>query len=76
MAKSNVIGKSTPPNTGVKAPTNTSAAPTAEPRFSIQGTVYNDQNSNGKMDGIETGLANWTINLEQTRWERNFQSRH
>jgi hypothetical protein len=65
MAKSKVIAISTPSNTGTKVPTNTSATPTAEPKFSIQGTVYHDQNSNGKMEGNESGLANWTINLEQ-----------
>jgi hypothetical protein len=31
----------------------------------IQGIVYGDQNGNAKMDSNETGLANWTINLEQ-----------
>ena len=64
-AKSYVIGLSTPSDTGIQAPTNTSAAPNAEPKFSIEGIVYNDQNGNGKMDYNETGLANWTINLEQ-----------
>jgi hypothetical protein len=34
-------------------------------KFSIKGIVYHDQNGNGKMDYNETGLANWTINLEQ-----------
>lgn len=34
-------------------------------KFLIQGTVYDDQNGNAKMDSNETGLANWTINLEQ-----------
>jgi hypothetical protein len=64
-AKSNVIGLSTPYDTGMQARTNTSAVPNAEPKFSIQGIVYHDQNGNGKMDYNETGLANWTINLEQ-----------
>jgi hypothetical protein len=64
-AKSYVIGLSTPSDAGVHASTNTPAAPNAEPKFSIQGTVYHDQNGNGKMDYNETGLANWTINLEQ-----------
>ena len=64
-ARSSVIGISTPSDKGIQAPTNTSAAPNAEPKFSIQGTVYHDQNGNGKMDYNETGLANWTINLEQ-----------
>ena len=64
-AKSNVIGLSTPYDTGIQAPTNTSAAPNAEPKFSIKGVVYHDQNGNGKMDYNETGLANWTVNLEQ-----------
>ena len=64
-AKSYVIGLSTPSDKGIQAPTNTPAAPNAEPKFSIQGMVYHDQNGNGKMDYNETGLANWTINLEQ-----------
>ena len=64
-AKSNVIGLSTPYDTGIQAPTNTSAAPESEPKFSIKGIVYHDQNGNGKMDYNETGLANWTVNLEQ-----------
>jgi len=64
-AKSSVIGISTPSDKGIQAPTNTSAAPGSEPKFSIQGIVYHDQNGNGKMDYNETGLANWTINLEQ-----------
>ena len=64
-AKSSVIGLSTPSDVGIQAPTKTSAAPNAEPKFSIQGIVYHDQNGNGKMDYNETGLANWTINLEQ-----------
>ena len=64
-AKSSVIGISTPSDKGIQAPTNTSAAPNSEPKFSIKGIVYHDQNGNGKMDYNETGLANWTINLEQ-----------
>ncbi|MGD0955075.1 MAG: SdrD B-like domain-containing protein [Methanotrichaceae archaeon] len=64
-AKSSVIGISTPSDKGIQAPTNTSTAPNAEPKFSIKGIVYHDQNGNGKMDYNETGLANWTINLEQ-----------
>ena len=67
-AKSNVIGLSTPYDTGIQAPTNTSAAPASEPKFSIKGIVYHDQNGNGKMDYNETGLANWTVNLEQPAW--------
>ncbi|MGD0954792.1 MAG: SdrD B-like domain-containing protein [Methanotrichaceae archaeon] len=64
-ARSSVIGISTPSDKGIQVPTNTSAAPGSEPKFSIQGIVYHDQNGNGKMDYNETGLANWTINLEQ-----------
>jgi len=64
-AKSYVIGLSTPSDKAIQAPTNTSAASNAKPEFSIQGMVYHDQNGNGKMDYNETGLANWTINLEQ-----------
>ena len=64
-AKSYVIGLSTPSDKGIQARTTTSTAPSAEPKFSIEGIVYHDQNGNGKMDYNETGLANWTINLEQ-----------
>jgi hypothetical protein len=65
-AKSSVIGGfSTSFDVSIQARTNTPAAPNAEPKFSIQGIVYNDQNGNGKMDYNEIGLANWTINLEQ-----------
>jgi hypothetical protein len=64
-AKSNVIGLSTPSDVAIQARTNTPAAPSAEPKFSIQGMVYSDQNGNEKMDYNETGLANWVVNLEQ-----------
>ena len=64
-AKSSVIGLSTPSDKGIQARTTTPTTPSAEPKFSIEGIVYNDQNGNGKMDYNETGLANWTINLEQ-----------
>ena len=64
-AKSNVIGLSTPSDAAIQARTNTPAAPMAEPMLLIQGIVYGDQNGNAKMDSNETGLANWTINLEQ-----------
>jgi hypothetical protein len=43
----------------------TPANPTVEQKLLIQGIVYDDQNGNGKLDSNETGLANWTINLEQ-----------
>jgi len=64
-AKSNVIGLSTPSDIAIQARTNTPAVSKTEPKFSIQGMVYSDQNDNEKMDNNETGLANWTINLEQ-----------
>jgi hypothetical protein len=65
-AKSSVIGLSTPYDKAIQARTNTTAAPKAEPKFSINGTVYGDQNANGKIDNDETGLGNRTVNLEQT----------
>jgi hypothetical protein len=64
-AKSNVIGLSTPSDVAIQARTNTPAVPRAEPKFSIRGMVYSDQNGNGKMDYNETSLANWVVNLEQ-----------
>lgn len=63
-AKSSVIGLSTPSDRAIQARTNNPAVQSAGPKFSIQGKVYTDQNGNGKMDYNETGLANWTINLE------------
>ncbi len=35
------------------------------PKFSIEGMALNDTNGNGIMDNNETGLADWTVNLEQ-----------
>jgi hypothetical protein len=35
------------------------------PKFSIEGMAFNDENGNGAMDNNETGLADWTFNLEQ-----------
>jgi hypothetical protein len=43
----------------------TPALPTVAQKLLIQGIVYDDQNGNSKLDSNETGLANWTINLEQ-----------
>lgn len=57
-----------PANMTSPAPVNVSMppAPAAEKQnLSIQGTVYDDRNVNGKMDDNETGIANWTVNLEQ-----------
>ncbi len=35
------------------------------PKFTIEGMVFDDLNGNGTMDNNETGLADWTVNLEQ-----------
>jgi hypothetical protein len=35
------------------------------PKFSIEGMAFDDANGNGTMDNNETGLADWTVNLEQ-----------
>jgi hypothetical protein len=43
----------------------TPAIPTAPQNLLIQGIVYADQNGNAEMDGNDTGLANWTIDLQQ-----------
>jgi hypothetical protein len=64
-AKSVVIGKSTSAYMATPAQTKTPVAPTAQQKFFIQGMVFSDQNGNGKMDDNESGLANWTVNLEQ-----------
>ncbi len=63
-AKSNVVGLSTPSGVS-QASVNTSAAPKIEPKFLIQGIVYDDQNGDGQMDYNETGLTGWTVNLEK-----------
>jgi len=39
--------------------------PAEEPKFTIEGIVYDDAEGNGLMDNNETGLVNWTVNLEQ-----------
>lgn len=64
-AKSSVIGRSTSTDLATLVQIKTPAAPTVDQKFFIQGVVFNDQNGNNKMDNNETGLANWTINLEQ-----------
>jgi hypothetical protein len=43
----------------------TPAVPVEEPRFSIMGKVFDDANGNGAVDENETGLAAWTVSLEQ-----------
>jgi hypothetical protein len=40
-------------------------APAEEATFSIMGYVFDDMNGDGIMDENETGLAGWTVNLEQ-----------
>ncbi len=50
----------------VEAPVNeTPVAPVEEPAFSIMGRVFDDANGNGAVDENETGLAGWTVSLEQ-----------
>jgi len=45
---------------------NMTAAPVVvAPTFTIEGMVFDDMNGNGTMDNNETGLADWTVNLEQ-----------
>jgi molybdopterin-binding protein len=39
--------------------------PAEEPKFTIEGIVYDDAEGNGLMDNNDTGLVNWTVNLEQ-----------
>ena len=63
---SEAIGIAAKGNITVPAASANIATPaTVERKFFIQGMVFNDQNGNGKMDNNETGLANWTVNLEQ-----------
>ena len=48
------------------APANVTVAPVVvAPKFTIEGMAFNDTNGNGTMDNNETGLADWTVNLEQ-----------
>jgi uncharacterized protein (DUF2141 family) len=48
------------------APANVTVAPVVvAPKFTIEGMAFNDVNGNGTMDNNETGLADWTVNLEQ-----------
>lgn len=50
----------------VEAPANeTPVAPVEETKFSIMGKVFDDANGNGAIDENETGLAGWTVDLEQ-----------
>jgi hypothetical protein len=50
----------------MEAPVNeTPAAPVEEPAFSIMGMVFDDMNGNGAVDENETGMAGWTVSLEQ-----------
>ena len=52
--------------TPVVAPVNeTPVTPVEQPKFTIEGMVYDDTEGNGMMDNNDTGLANWTVNLEQ-----------
>jgi cell division septation protein DedD len=45
---------------------NVTVAPVVvAPKFTIEGMAFNDMNGNGTMDNNETGLADWTVNLEQ-----------
>lgn len=64
-AKSIVIGKSTSAHLSAPVQSKNSVASTAQGKFFINGTVFNDKNGNGKMDNNETGLAGWTVNLQQ-----------
>ncbi|MDM7912367.1 MAG: SdrD B-like domain-containing protein [Methanotrichaceae archaeon] len=49
----------------VEAPVNETPAAVEEPAFSIMGKVFDDMNGNGAADENETGLAGWTVSLEQ-----------
>ncbi|VVB72322.1 SdrD B-like domain protein [uncultured archaeon] len=53
----------TPAATTEATNATTEAAPA--PKFTIEGIVFNDSDASGAMDNNETGLADWTVNLEQ-----------
>jgi len=40
-------------------------APVEQPKFTIEGVVFDDANGNGVMDNNETGMVGWTVNIEQ-----------
>jgi hypothetical protein len=66
--KGNITGPVASANETAIAPIKaaiTPTLPTVEQKLLIQGIVYDDQNGNGEKDSNETGLANWSINLEQ-----------
>ena len=68
VTKGNITGPVASTNETAIAPVKaaiTPALPTVEQELLIQGIVYDDQNGNGEKDGNETGLANWSVNLEQ-----------
>jgi hypothetical protein len=44
---------------------NMTAPVVVTPTFTIEGMVFDDMNGNGTIDNNETGLADWTVNLEQ-----------
>ncbi len=41
------------------------APPVEQPKLSIEGIAFDDRDGNGLNDNNDTGLADWTINLEQ-----------
>jgi len=52
----------------IAAPTTVEApveAAVVEPKFVIEGMLFNDTDGNGTLDSDEAGLAGWTMNLEQ-----------
>ena len=50
----------------VEAVANVTVAPAVvAPKFTIEGMVFDDMNGNGTIDNNETGLADWTVNLEK-----------
>ena len=66
IAKLGSMNKAEPAVAPVVATAPVEAPPVVEPKFAIEGMLFNDTNGNGTMDSDEVGLAGWTMNLEQT----------
>ena len=63
IAKLGSMNKAEPAVAPVVATAPVEAPPVVEPKFAIEGMLFNDTNGNGTMDSDEAGLAGWTINL-------------
>jgi hypothetical protein len=65
VATAPVANETTAPAAETTAANVTVAPVVVAPKFTIEGMAFNDADGNGTMDNNETGLADWTVNLEQ-----------